>query len=50
MLHYECKVSTTLHEECRRTEEEEGESMQSINQERKLQRTSLESKTREQAD
>lgn len=28
MLHYECKVSTTYMKECRRTEEEEGESIQ----------------------
>lgn len=44
MLHYECKLSTMymkVYHECGRTEEEEGESMQSINQEKKAPEESL---------
>lgn len=54
MLHYECRLSTMymkVYHECRRTEEEEeGESMQSINQEKKAPEDKSKSKTREQAD
>ena len=53
MLHYECKLSTMymkVYHECGRTEEEEGESMQSINQEKKAPEDESKSKTREQSD
>lgn len=54
MLHYECRLSTMymkVYHECHRTEEEEeGESMQSINQEKKAPDDKSKSKTREQAD